>query len=329
MLNRLVFVRHGEAQNSADQSTELYGALSEKGRAQINRILPKFDEIASPKFNIIICSSLASRSFETAQIIANHLKVSEVKKCAFIADGDINGLYEEIQNTKGQFCMIITGHEPYLSYWTKQISGYNLPYEKGSAVCFDIISNNPIKAVPVCFAQSGNINFQYREIEGYNPKIKEMQTIISHQLQEILASQMQFWKFPDSADSTGKLFLKLMAFRSTIEFFKSMMNQTEYEDVLEQLDDLIINFTHLYEKDLLAQEWRHLAVVNPELNSTLAALLTSLQSARRDDKDLLYKQVFENMTTLLFKLLLWVKAGNLHERDLHNLTVFRDMRSYA
>lgn len=326
MQSEIIFIRHGDANINENKINDTYSGLTEKGNDQINKIAQKIKDNLNINRDLTIFSSPALRSIQTAQIIAERLGESEIKKREWILNGDIESLIDEIKNAGDEFCIIIIGHEPYLNYWSRRMSGYSLPYDKGTVVCFEIISNEPMKAVPVWFAQSEDMDFRHRDMDVYTPVIKEFQKIISYQLQDILNKQMQFWKFPDSADTAYSILKKMQAFRCMLIFFKSMMNELEFENIQTEFDLLIDNFAALHEIDLLINEWKHLATVHPELTGILSAFISSLNNKRNEEKDAIYKKVFENMTGLLFKLLMWVKAEDVQEKDLHNMTIFKELR---
>lgn len=323
MIGRLIFIRHGDAYTDIERNC---GKLTDKGSEQIKKILPSLKKNIDPNSTLIISSSPILRSVQTAEIIANYIGNIEIKKFEWIASGDIKDLQTEIEGTNNPFCMIIIGHEPFLSYWSHQISGYRLPYDKGSAVCFEITSVNPLKAVPVWFSQPNQINFKQFDINNDNPIIKELQKMISFQIQEIFCAQKQFWKYPDDPQSVYHLLIKIQVLHSLLSFIKPLMKELEYVEVETQLNELIQKFSHMRELDLLSVEWKHLVSVHPEFSNILSVFLQTLRTEREEEKNRVYPDVFENMTYLLFKLLIWSKTGNIQEKDLQNLPTFKDLR---
>jgi len=320
---KIVFIRHGEAAIGIEDNDR---ALNSNGYKQINKILPFLKKNIDKNLKLIIACSTILRSVQTAKIIADYLGVYKINKFECIASGDIDNLQKELSEKSGSYCMIVVGHEPHLSNWGHQISGYRLSFDKASAVCFEITSIDPLKAVPVWFTQPDNDDtnsLNQLNINNKNPFMKELQKIISFQLQEIFHAQKQFWKFPDNAESVRILIIKIQAFQSLLTLINPLMEETEYTQVQTQLSEFIHNFMHLQKLDLLNKELRYLASVHPESVNVLSVFLQNNQAERDKEKNKIYSDAFENITYLLFKLLIWTKT-NLQEADLQNMSTFKD-----
>jgi phosphohistidine phosphatase len=323
VIGKLIFIRHGEAAIGIEDDDR---NLNSNGYRQINKILPSLKKNIDQNLKLTIACSPILRSIQTAEIIADYLGIYKIDKFNWISSGNIDDLQKELSDKNIPYCMIVVGHEPHLSNWGYQISGYRLPFDKASTVCFEITSNDPLKAVPVWFTQPYNEGSLNELNINNNPIIRELQNIVSFQLQEIFCAQKQFWQFPDDPESIHTLLAKTQALQSLITFIKPLMEDSEYVEVQKQLKEFIQNFMHIQKFDLLNKELKHLASIHPESINILSVFLQRHQAEREEEKNKIYPEVFEKMTYLLFKLLIWSKTGDLEENNLPNISTFKDLR---
>ena len=138
----LYFVRHGVAVERDPNFFDSGRYLTVEGRKKIRSV---YTELASefPESTIIWSSPLV-RAVQTAEILAQRCKLSNVEIKDFIVSGSFQDLIYELYNflddDKKNGPVVIVGHEPFLSYWTNCLVGKNIYYKKGSVSKINIKS---------------------------------------------------------------------------------------------------------------------------------------------------------------------------------------------
>ncbi|MDA4128978.1 MAG: phosphohistidine phosphatase SixA [Thaumarchaeota archaeon] len=112
----LVILRHGEAGNrSPSASKDFERGLTASGRKEIEDVAKSINGLKLV-FDKIATSPL-TRARETAEIVA---KVMKKQKDLEVWDelkpeGETADLYRRLSKLKGESCVLLVGHEPYLS----------------------------------------------------------------------------------------------------------------------------------------------------------------------------------------------------------------------
>ena len=150
----LILIRHGQAEARDQNLEDAKRRLTDKGRKKLKKALPGLKTFLKGLEEIQIWSSPLLRASETAEILSEGLKLKDISYFDFIADGDFQKFSEQIARIKGKACVLVVGHEPYLSEWSQKICGYNLPFQKGSSASFKVDSVNPISSELQWFIQS-------------------------------------------------------------------------------------------------------------------------------------------------------------------------------
>ncbi|MEI8217179.1 MAG: histidine phosphatase family protein [Eubacteriales bacterium] len=139
----LILIRHGEAEKMNPGTEDAMRHLTANGMKLLERAIPNLRMLIKDKCNTKIWASPLLRASESAGIIAKALKVKNIESHDFIARGDFEAFSEELQRTDSKGCLIVIGHEPFLSDWSQRICGYTLPFKKGASAGFALISTDP------------------------------------------------------------------------------------------------------------------------------------------------------------------------------------------
>ena len=139
----LILIRHGEAEKTSPEIEDAMRHLTANGMKLMERAIPNLRMLIKDKRNTKIWASPLLRASQSAQIIAKALKVKNIESHDFIASGDFQAFSEELQRIQAQGCLIVIGHEPFLSDWSQRICGYTLPFKKGASAGFALTSTDP------------------------------------------------------------------------------------------------------------------------------------------------------------------------------------------
>ncbi|WP_018305318.1 phosphohistidine phosphatase SixA [Desulfitobacterium hafniense] len=150
----LILMRHGQAEENMENDAER--TLTKEGQKKIKRVAFGIDHLLDGKKKICIWTSPLERAWQTAQIIAKKLNVAEVEKVELLATGgDLMALLEEWLPQKQADCLIIVGHQPYLSDWSVKLAATPLPFKKGAIAGYKLNEESPLTAQLRWFVQPG------------------------------------------------------------------------------------------------------------------------------------------------------------------------------
>lgn len=137
----LILVRHGQAEKKEQSTIDKDRVLTKQGARKINKIAKALKRYLPQDSKLVIWSSPMTRSVQTAGILAKAWGREVDKVLESIGTGDFKSLVAEWSRlNEDELCLVVVGHEPYLSNWSSQICGLPLPFKKGSAAGFRITS---------------------------------------------------------------------------------------------------------------------------------------------------------------------------------------------
>jgi len=146
----LLLVRHGKAQDRRLVSIDHERKLVPKGTIQLKQDIPYLTEYLGDRKNVFLWSSGITRALETAEIIQELCKIDDIEVYDFIETGDFYELERSLKKMGEDSTIVIVGHQPDLSEWTRMICKKIIDFKKGGAVSFKIISTDQL---------SGEINW--------------------------------------------------------------------------------------------------------------------------------------------------------------------------
>lgn len=133
----LIFIRHGQAEKRQPEKNDAERALTPRGEAKIRKIAQALKDYLPVNKRMVIWSSPMIRSLQTAAILAEAWRQKVDRINDSIGTGDLESLAAEWCGLdRDEICLVVVGHEPYLSDWSREICGIELPFKKGSAAGF-------------------------------------------------------------------------------------------------------------------------------------------------------------------------------------------------
>ena len=140
----LILVRHGQAEDSGTDGTDETRGLTLEGQKSLQKSMSGYCRLINSQKKYLIWSSPLIRARQTADLFAQVLHVKKICQCDFIATGDFDAFINTLEDVAEDTCLILVGHEPYLSSWSQQICGISLPFKKGAAAALKM----DLKSVP-------------------------------------------------------------------------------------------------------------------------------------------------------------------------------------
>lgn len=129
----LVFFRHGDAEEVGESGDDSARKLTEKGAKRTRRMGKMITKLIPGKCRIQIWSSPLIRATATAEILSERWGL-KIKIHQAVATGDFEALKPHLALCQQEDCLLIVGHQPFLSEWTKYLTGVNLNFRKSAAV---------------------------------------------------------------------------------------------------------------------------------------------------------------------------------------------------
>lgn len=144
----IILIRHGKAEEKREDLEDIKRHLTQKGEEEFKKLTPELKEKLDLLDNrtIIIWSSPAMRALETAQFVADELQTDISSIYDFIYEGDFEKMSSEVQKLDDNTTILIVGHQPSLSEWTKHMAGEDVKIRKGDMLNFKVTNQSPLEA---------------------------------------------------------------------------------------------------------------------------------------------------------------------------------------
>lgn len=114
MCKRLALLRHGESENGTGYQGDFKRKLTENGRVKLSRLNRVLKEKGT-RFDLLL-KSPALRTMQTAQLIAEHLKVKEERIEENIYESSVEVLLELLYKLPDDVKdVLVVGHNPAIS----------------------------------------------------------------------------------------------------------------------------------------------------------------------------------------------------------------------
>jgi len=152
----LILIRHGQAEDRLDSQPDEERNLTKDGRKILTASMTGYGCFLKTRNAPFIWSSPLNRALQTAEMIASAIGVVSVSQYACIGSGDFEAFVKvlsEMDFDRTDDSLIIVGHEPWLSHWSRQLCGIILPFKKGAAAGFRFDPRAPRESELLWFAQ--------------------------------------------------------------------------------------------------------------------------------------------------------------------------------
>ena len=280
----LILIRHGRATPRQGTELDAQRELTKRGREELEKILPELSAHLNSASQFQLGTSPLPRAFQTAEIIGRYLGTDKIEQFDWIAQGEYTGLQERLKNLKPSSSLVIVGHEPHLGRWSRQFSGFTVPFKKAMAVGFRVTSLEPLRAWPAWMITPETAGLRDMDIEGGQPVLCAFQKILRFKLRGIFQMLQKFLDHPEDPETAHQLRVSIRAFRSLLSFIRPKLDQMQYQHVQLQTKKLSQRLGHLREIDILKWEWLKLRKTYPELTRKKSALLAVLETERQREQ---------------------------------------------
>ncbi|NLN88134.1 MAG: phosphohistidine phosphatase SixA [Syntrophomonadaceae bacterium] len=153
MIDELILVRHGKAEDRGRTINDNHRTLTDQGIKEFQQILPGLVSLIGTGQEVRLWSSPLKRAVQTAAMISDSLGIGTVHEFKFIGDGNWKAFSRQVAGQRLPGCLIVIGHQPYLSEWSASLTGLYLPFKKGSAAGFRLKTHSPLQGDLLWFLQ--------------------------------------------------------------------------------------------------------------------------------------------------------------------------------
>ena len=304
---KLVLVRHGKAEELSAEMDDARRSLTADGIKKLENAMPDLKAAVGDSMNIRLWSSPLLRASQSAKIIADALAIEETTIYGFIASGDFEALSSELNTADRPDCLIIVGHQPYLSDWCQAICGHAVPFKKGAAVVIRLTSLSPL---------SGTIE---------TPAVSEIVKILHDYLLAIKTAQTAFLQDPGDIENLHQLRINIRKFRSLLSFIRPLLTPDDYNIYQNKMREQSQLFSYLRELDVLQSEWNNFIVMRIAEFENPGQMSGILLHERDEENARLQNSLKEGvLTSTLIELEDWLN----NTIDLHDLKSTQSQKAF-
>lgn len=304
MEKTIILIRHGKAEPREGTADDSQRKLTQKGRKDLEKILPALKlRLGDRKLQLV--SSRLPRAVQTAECIASAMGIQTFQLRDWVENGDYEGLREAYQNLAPGFTLVVVGHEPYLSDWSRQLCGFEIPFRKGGAASFRITSKEPLSALPEWMLLP-ETQLQELNIDPCAPAVSEFRKILRLSCHESFAFLQKFLEAPNDPATVHRFRISVRTFRAVLSFMKPLLNPNQYTAIQNQMRKLANQMGNLREIDVLKSIWKKLLKMHPLPEEGKSVLVAALTAERQTEQELVYGDASEMITTI-FDALIWVE----------------------
>lgn len=319
---RLIFMRHGKAEERNEHMADRDRALTLKGRRELNHYLPSFARYLRGTDECHIWSSDFRRARETAEILVRYMPHTEIDEKPYIADGELRPLLDDLAKIDDKATVVVIGHEPYLSDWIETLSQRRTHLKKGSLELLMIKANKPMAAV-----RMGALTLQ--ELQLLEPLDMPlgvgMKEILFNNQRHILDLKDRLMGDVEDDEVLHQLRVAIRRQRGLLSFVEHNVNKKTYRAAQKAYANLMKDLAHLRELDVLletihdAKSWQLeplVPLIMAERNSEALRLDMALSNPLSDDAyGEAYNLIQIALSTLKTDIILWDYADKNMPRN--------------
>jgi len=312
MVQELILIRHGKAEERSAELPDEERKLTRKGERELKAMFSILGPYIAGRKKVEIWSSRLERAFQTSAMLSREIGRAKVKFRDFISEGDFESLAKEAGKAGGTRLLVIVGHEPHLSTWTEEITGFRPDFRKGAALSIRLSSVEPLKGElmwqfnPMQYSDGKLVpQLTFHPVDEARPEMdgkgimrEEMNRLFMFCLSEIAAAHAEFMQAPDDPETAHKYRVKIRQFRSILSFVKPELGKKGYAKIQSGSKDLAGRFTYLRQVDVMAAK----------LGESYHALLAILKGEREKEKKKVYGELASaEAASTLFGILKWIE----------------------
>ncbi len=247
---RLIFMRHGKAEERSERLADRDRALTFKGRRDLNQHLPSFARYLRGTDECHIWSSDFRRARETAEILVRYMPQTEIIEKPYIATGELKPLLDDLANVNDKATVVVIGHEPYLSEWIETLSRRRTHLKKGSVELLMLKADKPTEAV-----RMGALELKEMQIlEPLDmPFGVGMKEIFLNNQRRILELKDHLMDDVENDEALHQLRVAMRRQRGLFSFVENSVNKKSYRAAQKAYSALMKDLAHLRELDVLLE----------------------------------------------------------------------------
>ncbi len=327
--SELILIRHAQAESRVRGYDDALRKLTGVGIENTKKILPKLKEYLNASGEVQLYTSNKLRSIQMAEIIATTLNIKQINKKKWVDSNCTKELFEALRSGHADTVMIV-GHEPFLSEWSRALCDCEIPFKKGQAVGFLITYTKKLQAVPAWIVNPDAVSLKELNVIGSQSALKEFKKYLYFLLQEIVRMQYEFTVKPDDPETVHQLRVRIRSLRSILSFIKPLLDQKQYRTIQQRLRSLLQLTGYLRELDVLISEWVDFAL---ERGAQEDALMNILKIEREKAKVDSCEKVSAVLLPTIFDIWNWVdkelsgkkmKAETTSQNTVSKMISFRD-----
>ncbi len=124
-----------------------------------------------------------------------------------------------------------------------------------------------------------------------SPVGEVMLAMFTYYLQQILAGQDVLTAAPDDPESIHQIRVRIRQLRSLLSFFKPLLDQEEYNQVMARLGEMSGQLGPIREMDVLLSEWQSLQLSYPNILAGSRSLEQLLKAERAKELNPVYQHI--------------------------------------
>jgi phosphohistidine phosphatase SixA len=134
MVKSLILVRHAKTEPRSPELEDSMRQLTTAGIRSANAALPRALSLVENPKDYRIWSSPAVRAWQTAEIVADALGLSDIDKTPDLYSDEVAALLRKLNDEEGH--IVLVGHNPYLEEMAESLHGAHLHFNKCAVACY-------------------------------------------------------------------------------------------------------------------------------------------------------------------------------------------------
>lgn len=236
---RLIFIRHGQAEDAAPDQSDFHRPLTAAGRERLERAYSSLARYLNTKSQCAVWTSPKIRALQTAEVLCRYMPAVSPEIQPFLEEGDFNAFCDALKTHHHGETLVVIGHEPYLSDWVREMTGLDVHFKKGCGEMLYLPPTAPERAIRI-----NNIDFdQLKTLDLFSvPLGVGIATLIERQHKHITSARDTFLDDPDDSDALSTLRVALRSQYALLEFIEPYCKQKPFKKAeqryLSLYDDL-------------------------------------------------------------------------------------------
>lgn len=140
----IIFFHTGETEEKQTKQGETVTVLTKNGEKAVTDAAQGLDRIIPRKVKAQVWSSMSAAASRTAELVAEELGVKR-RFLKTLDTDDLATLLATAFEHGTDDCLVFVSHQPYLSEWSKKLTGLKLPFVEAAAAGFTVDQPTPAK----------------------------------------------------------------------------------------------------------------------------------------------------------------------------------------